>query len=145
MFAVMVLPTVACGTDAVGVDACRAIQKAECEAAPACGIVLEPPYHTTGTDVDECIRFYNDQCLHGLASGTDPGTVAVNACVSAIESAATTEGGCAVVADPPLSPACAWLGVSPSAIDASAAIDTAAEEAADAIEEADATEDGGAE
>src|SRR5271165_1371157 len=96
----IVLAAIACGTDAVGVDACQQIQAAECQAAPACGIVLEPPYHTSGTDIDECIRFYNDQCLHGLASGSDPGTTAVDDCANAIRTAATTDGGCSIVADP---------------------------------------------
>jgi len=68
--------------------------------------------------VDACIRFYDDQCLHGLASGTDPGPTAVNACVAAIHSAARTSGGCSVVANPSTSAACAWLAVNSSATDA---------------------------
>src|SRR5271165_6618386 len=93
LLAVAGLQASACGTDAVGVDACRQVQEAECQEAPACGIALEPPYHTTGTAVDACIRFYDDQCLHGLASGTDPGPTAVHECVAAIHSAAMTSGG----------------------------------------------------
>ncbi len=53
-----------CGTDAVGVDECRDIEEARCEAAQFCDIV---------DDVDACKRFYRDQCLHGLANGEQPG------------------------------------------------------------------------
>ena len=98
----------ACGTDAIGVDACRQIEQARCEQAPACGISLEPPYHASGTDVAECIRAYDIACLHGLASGSDPGPIAVRACVVAIQSAPTT-GSCSVVAVPASASACAWL------------------------------------
>jgi hypothetical protein len=97
-----------CGTDAVGVQACRQIQAARCRQAPSCGISLEPPYHTSGTDVDACIRYYDDACLHGLAS-TDPGPPSVNACVDAINRAPMTDGGCAIVNKPELVDACSWL------------------------------------
>lgn len=133
----------ACGTDAVGVDACRQVQTAECQEAPACGIVLEPPYHTSGTDVDECIRFYNDACLHGLANGSDPGPTAVNQCVAAIHTAAATAGGCAIVADPSTSTACAWLAVSTSETDAASDSAEAASDASSDGAEA-AADDGGA-
>ena len=104
----------ACGTDAVGVDACKQIESARCEQAPACGIALEPPYHTNGTDVTECQRYYDDACLHGLASGSDPGPTAVKACVAAIE-----QGDCTVVLTPSLAPACAWLTPASTGSDAS--------------------------
>jgi hypothetical protein len=68
-----------CGTDAVGVDDCRQIEQARCEAGVACGQV---------TDVDACKRFYRDHCLHGLALGDSPGTTQVKACVAAIGVAA---------------------------------------------------------
>ncbi|MBV9949176.1 MAG: hypothetical protein JOZ69_20170 [Myxococcales bacterium] len=114
----------ACGTDAVGVDACRKIEEARCERAPDCRIVLVPPYHTSGTDVDACRRFYDDACLHGLAS-SDPGTTATNACVGAID-----QGGCDVVAHPESDPACAWLGAESG--DAGAGADAAGADAAGA-------------
>src|ERR1700690_3877035 len=120
----------ACGTDAVGVQACRQVQEAQCQAAPACGVALEPPYHTNGTAVDECIRFYDDACLHGLANGTDPGPMAVNACVAAIRSAATAGGACSVVVNPSTSPACAWMAVSSPASDA--AVESATDDGGDA-------------
>lgn len=70
-----------CGTDAVGIDDCRDIERARCEAAAHCGVV---------DDVDECQRFYRDQCLHGL-SVESPGAIAVESCVSVIQKA----GACA--------------------------------------------------
>jgi hypothetical protein len=108
--------SVACGTDAVGVDACRQIQQARCRQAPACGIAA--PNHTSGTDVDACIRFYNDACLHGLSIGSDPGPASVNACVDAINRAPQMDGGCAVVAAPEVAAECSWL-TPPAAADAS--------------------------
>jgi hypothetical protein len=115
----IVLVAAGCGTDAVGVQACRQIQEARCQQAPACGISLQPPYHGNGSDVDACIRFYNDQCLHGLASGADPGPIAVNKCVAAINQA-PAGGGCSVVLSPQTADACAWLAPNSSSGDASA-------------------------
>lgn len=71
-----------CGPDAVGIDACRRIEQARCEAAVVCGVV---------SDVDGCRRFYRDQCLHGLAAAEAPGEPAVRRCVAAIEAAASCE------------------------------------------------------
>src|ERR1700709_2144757 len=68
-----------CGTDAKGVDDCREIEEARCAAAKNCGIV---------DDVDECQRFYRDQCLHGLTVAS-PGPVLVKACVTVINEAGT--------------------------------------------------------
>jgi hypothetical protein len=93
----------ACGNDAVGVDACKQIEDARCHRAPACGISLEPPYHTSGGDIDACVRFYQTACLHGLAVG-NPGSAAVNACVAALNA-----GDCDVVRVPQTAPQCAWL------------------------------------
>jgi len=98
---VLVALAPACGNGADGVDACRQIEDARCKLAPACGITLQPPYHTAGTDVDACIRYYSIACLHGLEVG-NPGPTAVGACVSAITD-------CATVAAPQGNPACAWL------------------------------------
>jgi len=124
-----------CGTDAVGVDACRQVEEARCQQAPSCGISLEPPYSNAGTDVDACIRFYDTACLHGLASGNDPGAIDVNACVNAINN-----NGCSVVTAPETDPNCAWLipptppsvpDASDATTDASDAGDGAPEEAGD--------------
>jgi hypothetical protein len=127
--ATIAFATCACGTDAVGVQACRQIQEARCRQAPQCSIALQPPYHSNGTDVDACIRFYEDACLHGLASGNDPGPVAVNACVAAIN-----DGGCSVVTTPESATACSWLAPNAAADAANAAAD-AASAASDAASE----------
>ena len=66
-----------CETDAQGVDDCRAIEQARCEAAKSCGMV---------SDVPACQRFYRDQCLHGLPV-SPPGSVRLEACVATIRAA----------------------------------------------------------
>jgi hypothetical protein len=71
-----------CGPDAVGVDDCRTIESARCEAAIGCGIV---------EDAESCQRFYRDHCLHGFAASETPGGSEVTACVEAIR----TAGKCA--------------------------------------------------
>lgn len=80
--AVFVVQATGCGTDAVGIDECRDIEEARCEAGQYCGLV---------EDVDACKRFYRDQCLHGMASGERPGKVQVTECVKVIREA----GDCA--------------------------------------------------
>ncbi len=111
-----------CGTDAVDVAGCRTIEEARCQRAPVCGIPIEPPYFTSGTDVDACIRFYDTACLHGLAAG-DPGASAINACVAAIQSDTMKKDGCGVVRQPQTDQAaCGWL-VPPVSAPADAASD----------------------
>jgi hypothetical protein len=100
---------VACGNSADGTGACRSIEEARCRRAPACGIALEPPFHTSGGDVDACIRYYDVACSHGLTVG-EPGAGAVNACVHAIE----TEPSCTIVHAPETDPNCAWLAAAVS-------------------------------
>lgn len=68
-----------CGTDAVGVEDCRTIEQARCDAGAACGLVK---------DVDACRRFYRDHCLHGFALESAPGTTQVKACAAVINAAA---------------------------------------------------------
>jgi hypothetical protein len=67
-----------CGTSAVGVDDCRDIEEARCDAARACGTV---------TDAGECKRFYRDHCLHGLPTAAPPRTD-VDACIATINNLA---------------------------------------------------------
>jgi hypothetical protein len=96
-----------CGTDAQGVQTCKDIEEARCNAAASCpSVQITPPYTTNGSDVAACIRYYDVACLHGLAV-TDPGssTAKVSNCIKAI----SVKGACAVVANPELSPDCAWL------------------------------------
>jgi hypothetical protein len=111
----------ACGTDPVGVESCRKIEHARCENAPGCGIDLSKPVHRGDTpelSVAACIRFYDDACLHGLVAPSDPGSVAVDACIDAINN-----GDCSVVKNPETHPACAFLNPpaqpAPAPVDAS--------------------------
>jgi hypothetical protein len=133
--------SVACGNGASSPDACRSIEEARCVKAAACNIPLEPPYSTSGTDVDACIRFYDTACLHGL-DVPNPGQMMVTQCVNAINSAPPNSAGCAVVAAPQSDPLCAWLipPAPPVTVDAStdATSDAAAEAGIDAAEDADA-------
>ena len=130
LFAAWAYASAGCGTDAVGVEACRQIQEARCRQAQSCGLPVDMPYHTSGTDVDACIRFYDDACLHGLSSGSDPGPPAVNACVDAINQAPMADGGCSIVAKPELADACSWL-VPPSPPDSGASDSSAADSTAE--------------
>ena len=102
----------ACGTDADGVTACKQIELARCMLAPSCGITLQPPYHSAGTDVDGCIRYYDIACLHGLEV-PDPGPTVVRGCVNAI-----ANGSCATVSAPETNPMCSWLVPPSSTTDA---------------------------
>ncbi len=122
----------ACGTDPVGVEACRKIERVRCESAPACGIDISKPVHSgksAESDVAACIRYYDDQCLHGLAAGKDPGPQAVDACVNAI-----ITGDCSVVKTPESNAACAFL-IPPVTGDAAAPTPTATIDASDAAAE----------
>lgn len=104
----------ACGTDPVGVDACRRIEGARCESAYGCGIDLTKPVHrgdTPSLDVGACKRYYEDACLHGLVAREDPGSVKVEACVQAITDPNTS---CEVVRTPEIHPACAFLSSAPA-------------------------------
>ena len=73
----------ACGSSAVGVDTCKSIEEARCNQLPNCpNVQVSPPiWYTNGTAVQACVRYYDTACGHGLSTGTDPGTTAVNACV----------------------------------------------------------------
>lgn len=85
---------VSCGTDAVGIDACRKIETARCNLAPQC---------SPGFDVDRCTRFYKDECLVGVENVVkvdggdpfDPNPLA-QACVDALNAlAACVDAGAA--------------------------------------------------
>lgn len=125
--ALMIAGAMACGSEAVGVDACRKIEGARCENARSCGIDLTNPVHrgtSPSDDVGACKRFYDDACLHGLVAPTDPGTVAVQACVDAINNATD----CSIVKNPEKSQACAFL-VPPAPAPGDAATSNAADAA----------------
>lgn len=95
----------ACGTEAKGIEACRRIEEARCKRAPACNLDLSVPPHRDAPeqDINACVRYYRDACLHGLMV-EDPGNQRVTACVDAIN-----QGPCAVTQYPEQHPACAWL------------------------------------
>ena len=110
-----------CGTDAVGVSECRAIERARCDAAVACGY----------PNVEECRRLQRDQCLHGVgvesvsavqadacvsaiqaagecAASLGP-TTAASACMPAIATDSAARTACDVVRSPEVSTSCAFL------------------------------------
>ena len=92
--------TAACSTDAVGVEDCRDIEFARCEAASACGAVQ---------DEDDCKRFYRDHCLHGLALEEEPSGAVVQTCVRSPKAVAACNADTAL-AD------CPGVTTSPSAL-----------------------------
>jgi hypothetical protein len=71
-----------CGTDAVGIEDCKAIELVRCEEAQACGTI---------DDVEACKRFYRSHCLHGLAVSSRPPRDERDDCVAALREA----GACA--------------------------------------------------
>jgi hypothetical protein len=110
-----------CGTDAEGTAECRAFERVRCQAAVACGY----------PDVDECIRYERDQCLHGVAiesitaaeldgcaeqvaaagrcaAGQGPDTPAIS-CGEAVQADSPTTTACDVVLSPERAVPCAFL------------------------------------
>jgi hypothetical protein len=120
----------ACGNGATGVDDCKRIEEARCNRATLCGIPLTPPYSTSGSSADECIRFYDVACLHGLEASPMK-SAQVDACVSAIHNSKS----CDVVLSPETDPACAWLV--PAASAAADASDGTADASTEATEASD--------
>jgi hypothetical protein len=137
VLAAAVLPALAwvapgCGTDAVGIEACRAIELARCDVAPRCAGYEGSPAIETEEEVANCRTFYRDHCLLGLENTeAAPGQGEVDACVDAIErtSACGSPGSstmqecgvelrdgddgslapCRVLQEPERLRACAWL------------------------------------
>lgn len=73
-----------CGPTGVGVESCRQIEGARCEAAAFCGF--------DEAEVDDCKLVYMDQCLHGIENaGYRPTEGDTEACVAAVKAA----GDCA--------------------------------------------------
>jgi len=68
-----------CGTSAKGIQDCRDIEQARCDAAAACGIV---------SSAAECRLYYRDHCLHGLPV-TPPQPAEIDDCVATITSLGT--------------------------------------------------------
>ncbi|MGH7284413.1 MAG: hypothetical protein ACRELY_23045 [Polyangiaceae bacterium] len=118
LFALLVVAVyAACGTDAQGVETCRKIETARCQAAPGCKVSLANPPHPSD-DVQGCIDFYHDACLHGLEVN-DPGGPMADGCVKAILGAqASDPPHCDYVLRPELAPACMWLVPAATPVDA---------------------------
>ena len=76
---------VACGTSAIGVEDCRSIERARCQAARPCDFGID-----TNSDEEVCLRFARDNCLHGMLVQA-PTAGSVTKCVNAINGA----GACA--------------------------------------------------
>lgn len=124
-----------CGSDASGVGSCKQIEEARCHAAASCkDIQLTPPYYSSGSAVDACVRFYDVACLHGMTASA-PSPAAVSDCVKAIQTK-----GCAVVAAPWTDTSCAWLLPPEAGTEAEAS--TEAGEGGDASEGGEAAADG---
>jgi hypothetical protein len=110
-----------CGTDAEGTAECRALERVRCQAAAACGY----------PDVEECIRYQRDQCLHGVAiesittaqfdacaqdvaragrcaAGQGPDTPAAS-CSEPVQTGAPASTACDVVRSPERAASCAFL------------------------------------
>lgn len=73
-----------CGPEAVGVESCRKIESARCDAAAACGF--------DEGKIADCKLLYADQCLHGMEnSAYRPTETDTEACIAAV----TEAGNCA--------------------------------------------------
>lgn len=70
----------ACNTKAVAIQECREIEYARCEASVPCGVIEED-------EVEECKRFYREQCLHGIAGPTAPTAEEQKSCLNTIDKA----------------------------------------------------------
>ncbi len=70
-----------CGPEAIGVESCRKIETARCDAAISCGFSEE--------EVADCKLIYSDQCLHGIENAEHrPTEKETEACVAAISNTA---------------------------------------------------------
>ncbi|UQA56425.1 hypothetical protein [Polyangium aurulentum] len=87
-----------CGSDAAGIEACRQIESARCEAMQACGLSADA--------AASCSSFYHDQCLHGVENpNADPSTAQIEACIAAVRAAADcARAGAANMAACPAAP-----------------------------------------
>ena len=116
-----------CTTDPINPDGCRSIENARCEAAQHCAAAYP------NLDVEACKRFYDDQCMHGLAATADPGQPRIDQCVTAIQAAGACakEGAttcalplttgvdpCAVIQAPEQFQECDFLAAAPAQPDA---------------------------
>ncbi len=74
-----------CSTEAVGIDACRRIESARCDAAPTCEGTDQAFGITTEAQIRNCKAFYIDHCLLGIENTeAEPGEEDVVPCEEAI-------------------------------------------------------------
>lgn len=78
-----------CSTDAVGIEACRLIQTARCEVAPAC-LGQEEFAIETEEQVENCTTYYVDGCLVGVEN-PDAGDESGKGCEGAIRAIGACE------------------------------------------------------
>jgi hypothetical protein len=110
--AVVVSSIIACG-NAVATDACQTIEHARCKwivqcYADAANYGLPTPRSgqtQTSSPVDDCMRYYDDACLHGMVTNVQPAKTDVDTCVAAINAATD----CTIVMNPESSDACTFL------------------------------------
>ncbi len=124
---VALVPMAACSSSGVGIGVCRQVEEALCRQAGACNIPLTTPNFTSGSAVDACIEYYDDQCFHGLVVGNNPPAASVNACIAAIQKSCSFP-----VTSPQSSPDCAWLNPADAAVEASEELDAGSTDATDA-------------
>jgi hypothetical protein len=101
---------VACSQGVVGVDACKQIEHARCYWIEQCysdasNYGLPTRRSDSTSPVDDCFRYYDDACEHGLVTNVPPTSDQVNLCVDAINTATD----CTIVQSPETADACAFL------------------------------------
>ena len=109
----------ACGSDAVGIEACKDIEQKRCELAPKCYGQKGAPRIKTEVQVDNCVTYYKDHCLVGIENTTDIKDIdgKTKACTTALTKAVACHTGGALtmvdcpdvaVDDPTLTPCAAF-------------------------------------
>ncbi len=78
-----------CGTDAVGIEACRQVESTRCNLAPTCAGFDGSPNLVSEDEVKNCREFYRDHCLLGLENTkAEVGQADIDACVKALNQTA---------------------------------------------------------
>ncbi len=104
--AVAIVAVVACANDGYGIEACRTIEAERCRWVVQCGIDVGVRRNNESSPVDDCIRYYDVACMHGMQYLTqDPSDTQTNTCATAIHNATS----CDIVTAPENAAACAWL------------------------------------
>lgn len=82
----------ACGSEARATDACRRLESARCERAPACPVQYADFTKIYGT-VESCKKFYDVQCGRGIQEiAKEPSKSELEACVGQIKSSCEAVG-----------------------------------------------------